>query len=138
MKDKKRYRLYYYYAANECEGRPHITEFGLYYGDSGQQVIDNYISEHYPHEIAHGKNKKAKERDLTKAFLRAERIYSQDYIDSLNKKIEELETCRKCLRVKNCEVCTHNTLDRQDCYSDNFVLDNEKSKNYLVKENKTK
>jgi len=58
-------------------------------------------------------------------------------VDSLNKKIEELETCRKCLRVKNCEVCTHNTLKRQDCYSDNFVLDNEKYKNYFTKENKT-
>jgi hypothetical protein len=44
-----------------------------------------------------------------------------------------LMICRTCLRVKNCEVCHYNTLERQDVYSDNFVQDYDKTAVYNKK-----
>lgn len=68
------YYLETYWNAQECEGRPHRNYFDTIEASSKKEAIDKAIEKHYPHSIAHGKNKKAEERDWTKVMLRAYEI----------------------------------------------------------------
>lgn len=54
----------------------------------------------------------------------------QDELKSNKDYIEKLETCRVCLRVKNCEVCKFNTVEDLWCFGDRFEVDEVKFKTY--------
>jgi hypothetical protein len=57
----------------------------------------------------------------------------EDKYNELLNRYAGLMICRTCLRVKNCEVCFYNTLEKQNVYSDKFVQDPDKTENYFNK-----